>query len=257
MLDIKGMSILITGGGSGLGEAMARHFVRRGAKVTITGRRADKIAAVAGELGCAGVAGDIANPADRQAMIDAALAHGGGRLDALLNNAGNMYRGKVTELEEARLLELFHTNVIGAMLLSGLAVPHLASRDGTTTGGAILFFGSGHTRRAFPGASPYAATKAAVQTLTQVLGAELGEQRIRVNCIIPGGILTELNVRAGFLSAQEASERQHAMLPMQAIDQIGTGEDIAEAAEYLIRAEWVTGAILDVDGGLGLGVTKA
>lgn len=257
MLDIKGMSILITGGGSGLGEAMARHFVKRGAKVTITGRRADKIAAVANELGCAGVAGDVANPEDRQAMIAAALAQGGGRLDALLNNAGNMYRGKVTELEEARLLELFHTNVVGAMLLSGLAVPHLAARNGASTGGAILFFGSGHTRRAFPGASPYAATKAAVQTLTQVLGAELGEQGIRVNCIIPGGILTELNVRAGFLSAQEAAERQHYMLPMQALDQVGTGEDIAEAAEYLIRAEWVTGAILDVDGGLGLGVTKA
>lgn len=257
MLEVNGMSILITGGGSGLGEAMARHFVKRGARVTITGRRPDKIAAVAEELGCAGIAGDIANPQDRSAMIDAALAHGGGRLDALLNNAGNMYRGKVTELEESRLLELFHTNVVGAMMLSGLAVPHLAARPGETTGGAILFFGSGHTRRAFPGASPYAATKAAVQTLTQVLAAELGEQLIRVNCIIPGGILTEINVRAGLLSAEEARSRQHAMLPMQAIERIGTGEDIAEAAEYLIRAEWVTGAILDVDGGLGLGVSKA
>ena len=191
MADIAGKSILITGGGSGLGEAMARYFVAQGARVIISGRRAGRIRAVAADIGCATVTGDVTVAADREAMIAAALSHGG-KLDVLINNAGNMYRGALTELDEAQLLGVFHSNVVSAMLLAGLAVPHLAE-----TRGSILFFGSSHTRRAFPGASPYAATKAAVQTLTQVLAAELGDRSIRVNCIVPGGVLTEINMRAG------------------------------------------------------------
>lgn len=251
MAEIAGKSILITGGGSGLGEAMARYFVARGARVTISGRREDRIRAVALDIGCAAVTGDVTVAADRAAMIAAALAHGG-KLDVLINNAGNMYRGPLTELDEGQLLGIFHSNVVGAMLLAGLAVPHLAE-----THGSILFFGSSHTRRAFPGASPYAATKAAVQTLTQVLAAELGDRSIRVNCIVPGGVLTEINVRAGLMTEAEARQRLTAMLPLQAIDRIGEGRDVAEAAEYLITAPWVTGTILDVDGGLGLGLTRS
>ena len=107
------------------------------------------------------------------------------RIDALINNAGNMYRGAITELEESSLQDIFNTNVIAAMLLTGLATPHLAQREG-----AVIFVGSIHTRRAFPGASPYAATKAAVQGLTRVLAAEMGEQKVRVNFLLPGAVFT-------------------------------------------------------------------
>lgn len=251
MRSLEGMSLLITGGGSGIGLGTARYCIERGARVTICGRRPEKIESAARELGpgCRGVAADITVAADRQKLVAAALEHGG-KLDALINNAGNMYRGMITELEEAALQDIFNSNVISAMLLTGLCTPDLA-----TTEGAVIFVGSIHTRRAFPGASAYATTKAAVQGLTRVLAAELGAQKIRVNCLLPGAVFSEINQRAGLMDDTTALQRLEGMSDLHALGRIGTAEEIAEAMAYLVCAEWVTGAMIDIDGGLGLGVT--
>lgn len=253
MRAVAGMSVLITGGGSGLGEGAARHFASKGARVTITGRRADKLEAVASELGdlCRPVAGDITVDADRRAMVDAAVDHGGG-LDVLLSNAGNMYRGPIDQLDEQELLDLFHTNVVAGMMLTGLAKRHLAERQG-----CVLFVGSVHTQRAFPGASPYAATKGALETLTGVLAAELGPDGIRVGCVRPGAVFTEINQRAGLFDDETATARLDSLSPAHVLGRIGTSTEIAEAFEYLACAEWTTGWVVTVDGGLGLGVTNA
>ena len=252
MREIKGMSVLITGGGSGLGEGTARLFASRGAKVTISGRRADKIAAVAASIGpnCRAVVGDVTSQADRVAMIEAAVSHGG-KLDALVNNAGNMYRQAVEAYREEALQEAFNTNVIAGMMLSSLAVPHL-----TATQGAIIFIGSIHTRRAYPGASPYATTKAAVEGLTRVMAAELGPKKIRVGCILPGAVATEINVRAGLFTPEQSAKRYEALAADHVLGRIGTDTEVAEAIEFLVRAEWVTGVGLEVDGGLGLGLSN-
>jgi 3-oxoacyl-[acyl-carrier protein] reductase len=252
MREIKNMSVLITGGGSGIGEGTARYFAERGAKVTITGRRKDKIDAVAASIGpaCRAVVGDVTVHADRQAMLDAAVAHGG-KLDVLVSNAANMYRQAVDQYSEEFLKEAFNTNVISGMMLSSMAVPLLEP-----TQGAIIFIGSVHNRRAFPGASPYATTKAAIEGLTRVMAAELGRRRIRVGCIVPGAVSTEINVRAGLFSAEQADARYATIAPDHALGRIGTVVEIAEGIEYLVRAEWVTGVALEVDGGLGLGVSS-
>jgi NAD(P)-dependent dehydrogenase (short-subunit alcohol dehydrogenase family) len=247
------MSFLITGGGSGLGEGAARLLVEHGAKVTITGRRAEPLARVAAELGeaCAIVEGDVTVADDRVRMVSAAVNHAGG-IDALVNNAGNMYRGPLEELDEQSLIDVFHSNVIGGMMLTQEALPHLVDRSG-----AVIFIGSAHAQRAFPGASPYAATKGAVETLTGVLAAELGPRGVRVSCVRPGGVFTELNQRAGLATDAEALARLESLAPAHALGRLGTVTEIAEAIEYLARAEWVTGAVMTVDGGLCLGVTNA
>lgn len=252
MRPIEDMSVLVTGGGSGIGAGIARHFALRGAKVTISGRRQEKIDAVANDIGpsCRGVAGDVTSQQDRDAMLAAALEHGG-KLDVLVNNAANMYRQPVDGYTEDLLREAFDTNVISAMMLSSAAVPHLEQ-----TQGAILFLGSTHTRRAFPGASPYAATKAALEGLTKVMAAELGGRSIRVNCILPGAVITELNLRAGLFDEAELPERYAAVAPLHALGRVGTVEEIAESAEHLACAEWVTGTALEVDGGIALGVSQ-
>lgn len=250
---VGGTSVLITGGGSGIGEGTAAAFIANGARVTVTGRRLEKVQAVADALGprCRAVAGDVTVAADRATMLAAAVEHGGG-LDTLVNAAGNMYRSTLDEIDEKQMLMLFHSNVAGPMQLAGLALPELRRR-----GGSVILFGSVHTQRAFPGASPYAATKGALEALTGVLAAELGPQGVRVNCVRPGAVFTEINQRAGLGSEAEALSRLKSLSDAHALGRIGTVAEVAEGVLYLAAGAWVTGSILTVDGGLALGVTNA
>lgn len=251
--SLDGMSVLVTGGGSGIGAAVACRLARAGSKVTLAGRRGDKIAAVTAQAGpnARGIVADVTSDPDRRAMVDAAVEHGGG-LEVVVHAAGNMYRGAVEDLDEQRLHDVFASNTIAPLLLTGLALPHLRDRSG-----AVIFFGSVHTQRAFPGASPYAATKGAVEALTGVLAAELGPQGVRVSCVRPGGVLTEINQRAGLMDEATAAARMQSLGAAHALGRPGSADEVAEAVEYLATAEWATGAVLTIDGGLSLGVTNA
>lgn len=253
MRSAHGMSVIVTGGGSGIGAGTAQRFVRSGARVVISGRREAKLVRVGADLGaaCRTVVGDVTRAEDRNALLAAALEHGGG-LDVLVNNAGNMYAAPVAQYDEERLKDVFMSNVIAPMLLARDALPYLEQRQG-----AVIFIGSVHTQRSYPGASPYAATKGALQTLTRVLAAELGPRQVRVNCVQPGAVFTELNQRAGLFDDDAAYERLANMASQHALGRIGTVAEVAEAIEYLACAEWTTGAILPVDGGLGLGVSAS
>ena len=253
MRPIAGMSVLITGGGSGIGAAAAQHFASLGARVTIAGRRAERLDEVAATIGeaCCTVAGDVTVAADRAAMVARAVAHGHGTLDVLISNAGNMLSGPIESITERDLLDVFNTNGVAGMMLTGLCVEHLE-----TSSGCVLFVGSVHTQRAFPGASPYAATKGALETLTGVLGAELGPRGIRVGCVRPGAVFTEINQRSGLGDDEAVRARLDGLASAHALGRIGTALEIAEAFAYLATAQWTTGAVLTVDGGLGLGVTN-
>ncbi len=253
MRSLNGMSVLVTGGGSGIGEGCARYFAAKGARVTISGRREDALKRVASSIGarCAFAASDVTSGTGRARMLEAALSHGAGKLDVLINNAGNILHGDLESFGAEALEGIFSSNVIGPMLLTGQALPHLEK-----TQGAVMFVGSVHTRCAFPGRAPYAATKGAVQVLTRVLAGEFAPKRVRVNCVIPGAVPTEINVRAGAFDEAGARAFYASVASAHPLGRVGTSTEIAEAMEYLVCAEWTTGAILDVDGGMGLGLSR-
>ena len=245
-------SVLITGGGSGIGEGTAKYLAKQGSRVTICGRSEDKLIRVSDEIGssCHYVVADINKENDRERLLREAVEHGKG-LNALINSAGNMYRVPLEDLDENSLMDIFKTNVIAGMMLSKESLKHLKESKGS-----IIFISSVHTKRSFSGASPYAATKGAVETLTQVMASELGEFGVRVNCVSPGAVISEINVRAGLFSEEENLDRMSRLAPEHVLGRIGTAIEIAEAIAYLIEAKWTSGAILRVDGGLSLGKIK-
>lgn len=253
MKPLQDKSILITGGGSGIGAGCAAYFAARGARVTISGRRETRLREVADAIGpaCGIVVGDVTQAADRQAMVQAATAHGGGRLDALVNNAGITHHGGLPEQDEDALMQVLHSNVAAPLMLTQCALPALEASEG-----CVIFIGSVHTRLALAGRLAYAASKGAVQNMSRVLAAELGPRRVRVNCVIPGAVATEINAAVTGQDPKEAKAFFYKLAHMHPIGRIGEPEDVAQAMEYLMLATWTTGAVIDIDGGMGLGAAK-
>ena len=249
---LQDKSILITGGGTGIGAGCARYFAAHGARVTISGRRESRLREVAEAIGpaCHWVVGDVTVADNRQVMVNAALEHGAGKLDTLVNNAAIMHHGGLVDLDEESLMKVLASNVAAPLMLTRAALPALeASR------GSVIFIGSVHTRLAFAGRLAYAASKGAVQTMSRVLAAELGPRHVRVNCVIPG-VASEINAAITGQDPAETKAFFYKLAHMHPIGRIGEPDDIAQAMEYLIHATWTTGAVLDVDGGMGLGSAK-
>ena len=253
MNTLQDKSILITGGGTGIGAGCAAYFAAHGARVTISGRRENRLREVAEAIGpaCRWVVGDVTRAPDRQAMLDAAIQHGGGKLDALVNNAAITHHGGLMDLDETSLMNVLGSNVGAPLMLTQAAVPALEKSQGS-----VIFIGSVHTRLAMAGRLAYAASKGAVQNMSRVLAAELGPMKIRVNCVIPGAVATEINAAVTGADPKESKAFFYKLAHMHPIGRIGEPEDIAQAMEYLINASWTTGAVIDVDGGMGLGSSK-
>lgn len=243
--------LLVTGAGRGIGAATARLAAKRGYAVCVNYLR-DKGAAesvvqdIRDDGGSAiAVAGDVSVEKDVLHLFDA-CDRSLGRLAALVNNAGIVAtRARVEAMDAARLERMFAVNVVGAFLCAREAVKRMSRRHGGK-GGAIVNVSSGAARLGSPGEwVDYAASKGAIDTMTLGLAKELAEEGIRVNCVRPGFVNTDIHAGAG---DPDRIERLRDSIPMK---RGGEPEEVARAILWLLSGEasYSTGAILDVTGG--------
>jgi NAD(P)-dependent dehydrogenase (short-subunit alcohol dehydrogenase family) len=243
--------LIITGGSRGIGAATARLAARRGWDVCVN-YRADEAAArqVVEDCRTAGVralavAGDVAAEADVTRVFDAAQEELG-PVRGLVNNAGIVApRSTVADLDTARIERVFAVNAIGAFLCAREAVRRMSTARGGE-GGVIVNVSSRAAALGGPGEYvDYAAAKAAVDTLTVGLAREVADEGIRVNCVRPGMIHTEIHASGG---QPDRVDRLAHTVPMR---RGGRAEEIAEAILWLLSpaSSYATGAVLDVSGG--------
>lgn len=243
--------ILITGGARGIGAAVARLAAAQGYAVCISylKNRTAAEAVVASITGNGGVAlavqANVAVEADVVrlfAQVDASL----GRVTALVNNAGMLERqARVDEMDAARISRVLATNVVGSFICAREAVRRMSTRHGGS-GGAIVNLSSRAARLGSPGEYvDYAASKAAIDTLTIGLAKEVAAEGIRVNAVAPGIIYTDIHAGGG---EPQRVDRLKDSIPMK---RGGSPEEVAKAVLWLLSedASYTTGATIDVAGG--------
>ncbi|HKE31173.1 MAG TPA: glucose 1-dehydrogenase [Candidatus Angelobacter sp.] len=234
---------IITGGGSGIGRGIALAFAREGAKVVIAGRDVKKLDSVAKELGAACLAqkADISQSSEVQKLVTATLKKFGG-VHILVNNAGVLLPGTAESHTENEWNQTFDVNVRGIWLLSRAVLPHMRAAGG----GSIVNIASVLSFVAARNRVAYSASKGAVLAMTRAIALDHAPEKIRVNCICPGIVDTEMVAR---FSMDESARRQR--IAMHPMGRFGQPEDIAAAAVFLASDEssWITGAAFPVDGG--------
>jgi 2-keto-3-deoxy-L-fuconate dehydrogenase len=253
VFQLTGKVAVVTGGGSGIGAAIAALFARQGARVAVLDvdhgaarRTADLIrgdGAVADAVAC-----DVTDAARVEATIKT-LAAAHQRLDILVNNAGIAHVGTIERTDEADLDRLYRVNVKGVFLCARAALPIMVAQGG----GVILNMASIASLVGVPERFAYSMTKGAVLTMTMSIAVDYVKQRIRCNCICPARIHTPFvdQFVARHYAGREA-ETLRALAAYQPIGRMGTPEEVASLALYLCsdEASFVTGQAYPIDGGV-------
>jgi NAD(P)-dependent dehydrogenase (short-subunit alcohol dehydrogenase family) len=245
-LRFKGRVALVTGGGTGIGRATALRLAKEGAAVAVSGRRSEPLEETVSAAGgrALAVAGDASVEVDAERMVSETIA-AFGRLDVLVNNAGAIRRNVLLhELPAERWDELVAINLRSAFLVTRAALRHMLELEGDRS---IVNVSSMFALAAGPGVSAYTAAKGGVVSLTRALAAEYAPHGIRVNCVCPGTVATPLS----YVDRPNFEEQQEELAKMFPLGRLGRPEDVAAAIAYYASedAAWVTGTILEVDGG--------
>lgn len=257
--ELAGKVAVITGGAAGMGRATAELFVAEGAKVVIADLAAERGEALAERLGSSARfrTVDVADREQMQALVDYAVAEFGG-LHIMFNNAGigGAAHRRFLEDELHDFHRIIDVNLLGVMVGTQYAARHMAKHGG----GSIINTASIAGTVAGFGVVTYRASKAAVIHFSKSVAIDLAEHNIRVNCLTPGHIPTELNSFAQSGTPPETVEKlTKALAPVWAasrpLKRIGKPEDVANAVLYLAsdRSAQVTGIVMPIDGGVSAG----
>ncbi|MGI8330467.1 SDR family NAD(P)-dependent oxidoreductase [Actinomadura scrupuli] len=252
MPDHDPRNVLVTGGAAGIGLAIAQRFARKGASVGLLDRsRAQLDAALAAFPADARVDALHADIGRRDEVEDAIATFTGrrGSLDVAVSNAGVAPNHLFLEMDDDQWQSVIGTNLTGAFVFMQTAARVLV---GQGRGGKICAISSGARQSARTGAAAYCASKAGLVMLAKVMALELGPHGINVNVVSPGFI--DHGTRPG-LGAFTNDEYVAAMKTLVPLPRMGVADDIAAGVEYLCSpdADWVTGTVLDVDGGSSTG----
>lgn len=249
-MRLSGKVAIITGGGSGFGEGIAKRFAAEGASVVIGDLNLAAAEKVAGEINRAGqkalpVAADVSQNVQMKTLVEKAVGAFGG-LDIMVNNAGMPQRNaSLLDTDEATFDKIFAVNVKSIYLSAQHAIPEMRKRGG----GCFINIASTAGVRPRPGLVWYNGSKGAVITLTRAMAVELAPEQIRVNALNPVAGLTPMLKE--FMGGEETEEMKAKFVSTIPIGRFSTPADIANAALYLAsdEANFITGVCMEVDGG--------
>lgn len=243
---LLGKNILVTGASSGIGKCIAIYFSQLGANVIITGRNTERLNDTFSSLNSNdnfSIISDLSNVEGIKELMDECFAKVGA-LDGVVHCAGIQKTLPLQSLKEVHFDDVFNANVKSAQFIAKfLRKKHRFNAEGTS----LIYLSSVAANKGEPAISTYSASKAALEGLTKSLAVELARNNIRVNCIAPGHVETEMSME---FSKQLTSEQYQHILDKHPLG-LGKPEDIAHSAAFLMSnySRWITGSTMSVDGG--------
>lgn len=247
MSEMKKVAI-ITGGGSGIGLAIAKKFVDNDIRIVIIGRDEEKLLNACNILGENSdyIVSDISELSGLPQLVER-ITDKYGKIDILVNNAGINLKKSLLEVTDEEYTKIITTNQTAVFCLTREVAKVMLKQKK----GSVLNISSMSVRYGLPYVIAYAASKSAIEGMTRVMAVELSPSGIRVNCIAPGFIRTKMSTTA----LEKDPDRRNRVLVRTPMGRLGETEEVADAAFYLTSdsASFITGAVLNVDGGHSIG----